>query len=37
MKNKDIIMEIIRNNSVDNYTTISNKEIIEIDNYGSNK
>ena len=30
MKNKDIIMEIIRNNSVDNYTTISNKEIIEI-------
>lgn len=30
LKNKDIIMEIIRNNSVNNYTTISNKEIIEI-------
>ena len=30
MKNKDIIMEIIINNSVNNYTIISNKEIIEI-------
>ena len=29
-KNIEIIMEIIRNNSVNNYTTISNKEIIEI-------
>lgn len=30
MKNKDIIMEIIMNNSVNNYSTISNKQIIEI-------
>ena len=30
LKNKDIIMEIIRNNATNNYTKISNKEIIEI-------
>ena len=30
MKNKEIVMEIIKNNSINNQTEITNKEIIDI-------
>lgn len=37
MKNKEIVMEIIKNNSTDNQTEITNKEIIDIAQIKYNK